>query len=93
MALTQGKEGGVARLMDTIEEAGTSSLEAMRKFADTINDAVPHLDGDEALRRKFIDSAFKMTEQLVSTASKLAQRILEVTEAERDGSPAHRATS
>ncbi|HXX90733.1 MAG TPA: hypothetical protein VEI83_10990 [Acidimicrobiales bacterium] len=86
MAVTQGKEGGTARLMDSIEEAGTASLEALRRFADTVDSVFPHLGADEGPRRKIIDSAFKMTEQLVSTSTQLAQKILEVTETEIGGS-------
>ena len=86
MALTQTKEGGPARLMDTIEEAGTTSLEAIRRFADTVDSVFPHLGADEGPRRKMIDSAFKMTEQLVSASTRLAQRILELTETEVGGS-------
>ena len=37
----------------------------MRKFVDTIDSVFPHLGGDDGPRRKIIDSAFKMTEQLV----------------------------
>jgi hypothetical protein len=35
---------------------------------------------DGGPRRKIIDSAFKMTEELVGTSNKLAQKIVRVTE-------------
>ncbi len=73
-------EGGTTRLIDTIEHAEHASLEAVRNFLDTVNGVFPHLEGDEGPRRKIIDSAFKMTEQLVSTSTGLAKNILEVTE-------------
>ena len=85
MALTQSTEGSAARLLDTIEEAGTASLEALRRFADTVDGVFPHLGADEGPRRKIIDSAFKMTEQLVSNSTRLAKRILDVTEPEVGG--------
>ena len=86
MNVSQTKEGGAARLMDSIEEAGNTSLEALRKFADTVDSLFPHLGTDDGPRRKIIDSAFKMTEQLVSTSTRLAQKILEATENEIGGS-------
>jgi len=73
-------EGGTTRLIDTIEHAEHASLEAVRNFLDTVYGVFPHLGGDEGPRRKIIDSAFKMTEQLVSTSTGLAKNILDVTE-------------
>jgi hypothetical protein len=40
----------------------------------------PDRAGDDRPRRKIIDSAFKMTEQLVGSSTRLAQNILEVAE-------------
>ena len=74
------KDTGTTRLIDTIEHAEHASLEAVRSFLDTVNGAFPHLGGDDGPRRKIIDSAFKMTEQLVSTSTGLAKNILDVTE-------------
>ncbi len=81
------KETGTTRLVDTIEHAEHASLEAVRSFLDTVNGVFPHLGGDDGPRRKIIDSAFKMTEQLVSTSTGLAKNILDLTEkalSERD---------
>jgi len=71
---------GTARLIDTVEHAEHASLEAVRSFLDTVNGVFPHLGGDDGPRRKIIDSAFKMTEQLVKTSTGLAKNILDVTE-------------
>jgi hypothetical protein len=73
-------ESGTTRLIDTIEHAERASLEAVRSFLDTVNGVLPHVGGDDGPRRKIIDSAFKMTEQLVSTSTGLAKNILDVTE-------------
>jgi hypothetical protein len=82
MAASESEQNAAARLVDTIEAAGNASLEAVRKFADTVDGVFPHLGSDEGPRRKIIDSAFKMTEQLVSTSARLAQRILDVAKQE-----------
>jgi hypothetical protein len=79
MSPTQAKEDGATRLIDTIERAENASLEAVRNFLDTVDSVFPHLGSDEGPRRKIIDSAFKMTEQLVSTSTGLAKNILDVT--------------
>ena len=65
MTAAQTIERGTTRLVDTIEEAEHTSLEAVRRFVDTVDSVFPHLGGDDGLRRKIIDSAFRMTEQLV----------------------------
>jgi hypothetical protein len=69
------------RLIDAIEKAETTSLEAVRKFLDTVNDSFPDLgEGEDGPRRKIIDAAFKMTENLVAASNRVAQNILDITE-------------
>jgi hypothetical protein len=80
MSPTKATDDGASRLIDTIEHAENTALEAVRNFLDTVDSVFPHLGGDEGPRRKIIDSAFKMTEQLVSTSTGLAKNILDVTE-------------
>lgn len=81
MATTPGKSDGAARLIDTIQDAENHSLEAVRKFLDTVDGAFPDLSQDnDGPRRKIIDSAFKMTEQLVGTSNDLARTVLDLTE-------------
>jgi len=79
MTASQTKDG-TTRLVDSIEHAEEASLEAVRNFLDSVDSAFPHLGGDEGPRRKIIDSAFKMTEQLVGAANQLARNILDVTQ-------------
>jgi len=78
MAPTEVKEERT-RLIDTIEHAEHASLEAVRTFLDTVDGVFPDV-GKDGPRRKIIDSAFKMTEQLVGAANRAAQNILDVTE-------------
>jgi len=73
------------RLINSIEEAEKSSLEAVRKFVDTVDGAFPGF-GDDGPRRRIIDSAFRMTEQLVGASNRLAQNVLDMTERELDES-------
>ena len=73
------KPDGATRLIGTIEDAEQSTLEAVRKFLDTVDGVFPDV-GEDGPRRKVIDSAFKMVEQLVGASNKLAQNIVKVTE-------------
>jgi hypothetical protein len=80
MSPTKAKEDGATRLIETIEHAEKTSLEAVRNFLDTVDGVFPHLGGEDGPRRKIIDSAFKMTEQLVGASTGIAKNVLEVTE-------------
>jgi hypothetical protein len=71
------EEDAASRLIQTIDETEHSTLEAVRKFVDTVDGAFPDLDEDGP-RRKIIDSAFKMVEQLVGASNELAQNIVDV---------------
>ena len=81
MSDTKANENSGTRLIDTIEDAERASLEAVRKFVDTVDGVFPAL-GDDAPRRKIIDAAFRMTENLVGASNRLAQNVLDVTEKE-----------
>ncbi|MGO9343567.1 MAG: hypothetical protein ACLP6E_13780 [Acidimicrobiales bacterium] len=78
MTPTQTKEDGT-RLVDSIERAEHVSMEAVRRFLDNVNSVFPEPVGDGGPRRKIIDSAFKMTEELVGAANQLARNVLDVT--------------
>ena len=71
------KSGTVERVIESGREAEELALEAVRKFLDTVDGAFPDV-GREGPRRKIIDSAFKMTEQLVETWTQLAETIPDV---------------
>ena len=71
------RDDGATRVIDSVEEQ--AALEAVRKFLVTVDGVFPKVDEDGP-RRKIIDSAFKMTEQLVGASNQLARRIVKVTE-------------
>ena len=73
------RDDGAIQLIDSVEDAEHSALEAVRKFLDTVDGVFPKVSEDGP-RRKIIDSAFKMTEQLVNASNKLARTIVAVTE-------------
>jgi hypothetical protein len=73
------REPGLIRIVDSVEDAEQSALEAVRKFLDTVDGVFPKVSEDGP-RRKIIDSAFKMTEQLVGASNQLARRVVKVSE-------------
>ncbi len=81
MGDTRTTQSSGTRLIDTLEDAEHASLEAVRKFVDTVDGVFPALS-DDAPRRKIIDAAFRMTENLVGASNRLAQNVLDVTEKE-----------
>ena len=80
MAANRFKQSGGTRLIESIERAERASLEAVRHFLDTVDGVFPHLGADDGPRRKIIDSAFKMTEQLVATSTEAAQHARDITQ-------------
>lgn len=88
------RSDGASRLVDSIEDVERSSLEAVRRFLDTVDGSLPDV-GDDGPRRKIIDSAFRMVEQLVGASNQLTRNVVKVTQdalGERDGgkSPARK---
>jgi hypothetical protein len=68
-----------SRVIESIQDLEQSALEAARKFVDTVDGQFPDVREDGP-RRKIIDSAFKMAEQMVNASNKFAQNIVSVTE-------------
>ena len=73
-----GVAEGASRVIESASEAERFALEAVRKFIDTVDSVFPDVSEDGP-RRKVIDSAFKMTEQLVGSWNQVAEKILNVT--------------
>jgi hypothetical protein len=74
------RDEGAIRFIESFQDAGQSALEAVRKFLDTVDGVFPDVSREGGPRQKIIDSAFKMTEELLGTSNKLAQKIVKVTE-------------
>lgn len=80
MAATQEmKPDGATRFIDNIQEMEQSALESVRAFVDTVDGVFPAA-GEDGARRKVIDGAFTMVEQLVGASNRLAQNVVKATE-------------
>ena len=73
------QDTSATRILESVQEAEQSAFEAVRRFVDTVDGAFPDLSNDDGPRRKIIDSAFKMVENLVGTSNKLAENVLQVS--------------
>ncbi|MEI2696826.1 MAG: hypothetical protein V9E94_00290 [Microthrixaceae bacterium] len=54
---------GIQKLIEGAGESEKSALEAVQRFVQSVNDAVPDI-GDEGPRHQIIDAAFRMTQQI-----------------------------
>jgi hypothetical protein len=73
-----GVTEGASRIIESARGGEESALGAVRKFVDTVDSVFPDVGEDEP-RRKVIDSAFKMTQQLVGSSNQVAEKILKAT--------------
>ena len=80
MTSTETGSGSADRIIESFHDAGNTALESVRKFLDTVNGAFPDVSADNGPRQQIIDSAFKMTEQLVGSSPQLAQKIVKASQ-------------
>ena len=87
------RDDSAERLIESLAGAEKSALEAMRKFLDTVDDAFPHLGEGGGHRQKIINSAFKMTEELVGASNHLVQQLAKVGGSAAKRAPARKAAT
>ena len=59
---------------------GTTPLNQCGSSFDTVNGEFPDVGADNGPRQRIIDSAFKMTEQLVGASTQLAEKIVKASQ-------------
>jgi hypothetical protein len=80
MATTETDTQAADRFIESFDHASKTALESVRKFLDTVNGVFPDMSAEDGPRKKIIDSAFRMTEQLVGTSTQLAERIVKTSQ-------------
>jgi hypothetical protein len=75
----KSREPGADRIIDSVADAERSALDAVRRFLDTVNKSFPDVGPDGGQRQRIIDSAFRMTEELVGTTNQFAHRLVEAS--------------
>ena len=83
---TKAREDSADRIIESIEAAEKTALEAVRRFLDTVNGVFPDVSAEDGPRSKIINSAFRMTEQLVGASNQLAQRVVRASQVVQGGS-------
>jgi hypothetical protein len=80
MAVTRSRsrDDGADRIIDSVAEAERTALDAVRRFLDTVNNAFPDVGSDGGARQRIIDSAFRMTDELVGSSNQFAHRLVKV---------------
>jgi hypothetical protein len=78
MNRARSRDDGADRIIDSVAEAERTALEAVRRFLDTVNNAFPDVGSDGGARQRIIDSAFRMTDELVGTSNQFAHRLVKV---------------
>lgn len=80
------------RVLEQVKESQESAIEAVRKFMDSVDDALPpHVEGESRSRRQeVIDSALEMSERLVKTQYDFLTSVVR-SAAEALGAPAKKA--
>ena len=84
---------GASRVVASVVNAEKTAIDAVRNFVDSVNRAFPDVVEDGVTRQHIIDSAFKMTEQLVGASNDLAQRVVDVGHAAATRVPARKAAA
>ncbi len=89
MTSAETGSGSAERIIESLHDAGNTALESVRKFLDIVNGVFPDVNAGGP-RQQIIDSAFKMTEELVGTSTQLAEKIIKASqnalgEADKEG--------
>jgi len=71
-------EDSADRIINSLAEAERTALDAVRRFLDTVNGAFPDVGPDGGARQRIIDSAFRMTDELVGSSNEFAHRLVKV---------------
>ena len=54
-------------VLKSLESGQRAAIEAVRKFVDTVDEALPALGGHPSRRQEIVDAALEMSERLVHT--------------------------
>ena len=87
------REDGADRIIDSVAEAERTALDAVRRFLDTVNNAFPDVGPDGGARQRIIDSAFRMTDELVGSSNQFAHRLVKVGADAAKKSPAKKTAA
>ena len=62
-------------VLDSIQAGQRTAMDAVRKFVDTLDEVTPNLV-DESARRKVLDAALDMVDQLVTAQLEFLRKVI-----------------
>lgn len=69
---------GIQKLIEGAGESEKSALEAMQRFVQTVNDAIPDV-GEDGPRHQIIDAAFNMTQEVIEASNRLVINLVGIS--------------
>jgi hypothetical protein len=67
-------------VLKSIEAGQRAAIEALRKFADTVDGTLPHFGEGPSSRQKILDGAMEMAQQLVHTQYDFIRKVIDSTD-------------
>ena len=64
-------------VLDSVEKGQRATIEAVRKFIDTVDQALPAVGEGPSRRHEIIDSAMDMTDRLVHTQYEFIRKVID----------------
>jgi len=64
-------------VLDSVEKAQRAAIEAVRKFVDTVDEALPAHGERPSRRQEIIDSAMEMADRLVHTQYDFIRKVMD----------------
>jgi hypothetical protein len=63
-------------LLESVEAGQRAAIDAVRKFVDTVEDALPKVGAGASRRQEVVDSAIEMTDRLVRTQYDFIRKVV-----------------
>ena len=64
-------------VLDSVEKGQRTAIEAVRKFVDTVDQALPALGEGPSKRQEIVDSAMEMADRLVHTQYDFIRKVID----------------
>jgi len=75
-AMAERAENLSDEVLQRVEARQRTAIEALRKFVDRLDDAMPNLGDDPSVRKKVIDAIVDYYEQLATTTNEFAANMV-----------------
>ena len=63
-------------VIQALEDSGRAAIKAVRGFLNSVEEALPQLEGARKVEKQITDSALEMAEQLVQTQSEFLRKVV-----------------